>query len=113
MFYFILKIFISAVLIALISEVAKRHSLIGAALASLPLTSLLAMLWLYWETGNSHVVAKLSQDIFWLVIPSLALFIAFPFFIKRGMNFYLSLSSSVIITTGCYFLLIGMMKIFK
>lgn len=64
-----LKILISARFIYGISELAKRRSLLGALLASLPLTSLLAIIWLYRETGDVRRIADLSSGIFWLVLP--------------------------------------------
>ena len=63
----------TAVLVVAISEVAKRSSLLGAVLASIPLTSVLAMIWLYADTGDAEKVADLATGIFWLVLPSLAL----------------------------------------
>ena len=70
---FLIKVLISALLVAAVSEVARRSSLLGALLASLPVTSLLAFMWLYRETGDTEKVAALSADIFWLVLPSLVL----------------------------------------
>lgn len=66
------KILLSALLIFGISELAKRSSLLGALLASLPLTSLLAIIWLYRETGNVRRIADLAGGMFWLVLPSLS-----------------------------------------
>ena len=64
-----IKVAITAVLVVAISEVAKRSSLLGAVLASIPLTSVLAMVWLYADTGDAHKVADLATGIFWLVLP--------------------------------------------
>jgi hypothetical protein len=86
-----IKVLISAGVIVAVSELAKRSGLLGAALASLPLTSLLAFVWLYLETGDIELVAKLSTDIFWLVIPSLLLFVVLPVMLRAGMGFWLSL----------------------
>src|SRR5690349_12496787 len=68
---YIIKLLISAAIIVAVSEVSKRSSLIGGLLASLPLTSFLAMLWLYKDTKDTAKVAALSMSIFWLVLPSL------------------------------------------
>jgi len=72
---YIIKIILSAILIVAISELAKRSSFMGAILASLPMTSILAFVFLYYETQDSEKVSALSTDIFWLVIPSLTLFL--------------------------------------
>jgi hypothetical protein len=84
----VLKVVVSAVLIVAISEVAKRTSFVGALLGSLPLTSLLAMIWLYVDTGDTAKVAGLASGIFWLVLPSLALFLAFPVLLRAGYGFW-------------------------
>ena len=103
-----LKIMISATLLVAISELAKRNSFLGATLASIPLTSLFAFVWLYLDSGDVEKVATLSQGIFWLVLPSLALFIVLPLLLRIGVNFWLSLTAACIVTAFAYF---GMIKI--
>jgi len=104
--YYLLKVIISAVLIVLISELAKKSSLFGAIVASLPLVSILAFIWLYVDTKNIEEISRLSYSIFWLVIPSLVLFISLPLFLKAGINFYGSLFFSIVITVVAYYLMI-------
>ena len=99
---FLLKVLISAVLVAAVSEVARRSSLFGALLASLPVTSLLAFIWLYRETGDVQKVAALSADILWLVLPSLLLFALLPVLLRQGWNFWLSLATSCAATAVAY-----------
>jgi hypothetical protein len=106
MFYFAVKIIATSVLIVTISEVAKRSTLIGALLASVPFISVLAMVWLYIDTKNVERVSTLSTNIVWLVIPSLPLFIVLPVLLRRGINFYLSLSISLSIMIIGYCLII-------
>lgn len=101
--YFILKTVISALLIAGISEAGKRFTTLGAVLASLPLTSLLAFIWLYIETKNVEKVSSLSWEIFYMVIPSLSFFIALPLLLKH-LKFYPSLLIAAAITAVAYFL---------
>ncbi len=103
MTFAVLKIIISAVLIALISELAKRSALWGGVLASLPLVSLLAMIWLYVDTKNAQLVANLSTSVFWMVIPSLTLFLVFPWLIKKQLPFYGALALSCIATVMAYY----------
>ncbi len=80
--YYIIKVLISAILIVGISELSKRSSLIGAILASIPFVSVLAFIWIYVDTKNVETISKLSYSIFWLVIPSLVLFVILPIFLK-------------------------------
>jgi hypothetical protein len=105
--YYIVKIAITTILIVAISEVAKRSSLIGAILASVPLVSVLAMFWLYVDTKDVAKVSALASSVFWLVLPSLALFLALPLLLKQGLNFYLSISISIGITIVCYLLMVS------
>src|SRR5215208_5808621 len=72
---YLLKIVVSAVIIVAVSEMSKRSTTLGALLASLPLVSVLGMVWLHVETGDDGRVADLAADVFWLVLPSLALFL--------------------------------------
>ncbi|HEY5800284.1 MAG TPA: DUF3147 family protein [Burkholderiaceae bacterium] len=97
-----LKIGISAVLLVAVAELAKRSSHLAALLASLPLTSLLAMLWLYRDTGSTAQVADLSLGIFWLVLPSLALFLVLPLLLRAGWGFWTSLAAAIAATVLCY-----------
>lgn len=107
MTYYLVKIVVTTVLIVMISEIAKRSSFAGALLASVPIISVLAMFWLYVDTKDVSKVSALASSVFWLVLPSLALFVTLPFLLKQGLNFYLSISISIGITVGCYFLMVA------
>ncbi|MGH8528257.1 MAG: DUF3147 family protein [Nevskiales bacterium] len=111
MTYYAVKLLLSAVVIVLISELAKRNTLAGALLASLPLTSLLAFIWVYWETRDAARIATLSLDIFWLVFPSLALFLVLPWLLQRGTNFWLALPLACAVTAMCYLGMLQMLKL--
>ncbi len=110
MVYYLIKIAITTILIVVISEVAKRSSFAGALLASIPLISVLAMFWLYIDTKDITKVSALATSIFWLVLPSLALFIALPLLLKQGLHFYLSISLSIGLTIGCYWLMVTILN---
>ncbi|MFA6052048.1 MAG: DUF3147 family protein [Methylobacter sp.] len=110
MLYYILKFFISALAIVLISEIAKRHSGVAALVAALPLTSLLAMIWMHFDGADSLQIAALSSQIFWLVLPSLVLFLSLPLLLKYGLGFWLSLGLSVTATITCYLLLMPLLR---
>jgi hypothetical protein len=103
-----LKIVFSTLIIIAVAELAKRNYFWAAALASLPLTSLLAFVWLYLDTGDIEKVAGLSDGIFWLILPSLVLFIVLPLLLRYGLGFWLSLGVACIATATAYF---GMIKI--
>ena len=106
MTYYLFKIAVTTILVGLISEIARRSTFLGALLASIPLVSVLAMIWLYVDTKEVEKVSALASSVFWLVLPSLALFISLPLLLKQGFNFYLSMGASVLITIGCYGLMV-------
>ena len=83
MWYYIIKVLVSAVLIVAISEISKRSSFWGGILASVPLVSVLAFIWLYIDTKSVEKISQLSYSVFWLVIPSLSLFITLPLLLKK------------------------------
>ena len=112
MTYYLVKIVITTLLIVAIAEIAKRSSFAGALLASVPLISVLAMIWLYVDTKDVSKVSALATSVFWLVLPSLALFVTLPVLLKQGLNFYLSMSISIGVTLGCYFLMISLLNHF-
>ena len=107
-----LKVFITAVLVVLISEVGKRSSTLGAIIASLPLTSLLAFVWLYGETGDTAKVADLARGIFWYVLPSLVLFIVLPLMLSQGYGFWVSLTAASALTFAAYLAMIAILSRF-
>lgn len=84
----------------------------GAILASVPLVSVLAMMWLYVDTKDIEKVIALSSSIFWLVIPSLVLFFTLPMLLKNDINFYLSISLSVVVTIISYWIMISVLNQF-
>jgi hypothetical protein len=99
---YVIKIVMTAVLVVVISEVSKRSTFVGALLASIPIVSVLAMIWLYNDTRDVAQVAALSRSVFWLVLPSLVLFLLLPAMLARGIHFYVSLAASIGATIVVY-----------
>jgi hypothetical protein len=108
--YYITKLIITALLIVLISEIAKRSSLLGAMLAAIPLVSILAMTWMYIDTNSSTKAVEFSNNIVWLIVPSMTLFITFPILIKKGLGFYLSMGISIAMTILAYYSVIFLLE---
>lgn len=100
--YLILKFTLSAAIIVAVSEVARLSPRLGGLIASLPLVSLLGMIWLYVDTRDAQAVAVLSREIFWLVLPSLLLFVALPWLLRRGLDFYPALAASITLMLAAY-----------
>lgn len=109
MSYYLTKIALTTALIVVISEIAKRSSFVGALLASIPLVSVLAMIWLYVDTKDVAKVSALSMSVFWLVLPSLVLFVTLPILLKQGLNFYFSIGISISLTALCYWVMISIL----
>jgi hypothetical protein len=107
--YLVIKTLITALLVVGISEAGKRFTSLGALLASLPLTSILAFVWLYKDTKDSQKVAALSWEILAMVIPSLMFFIALPLLL-RLMKFVPAMLLAAAITAGMYFLWMLVLK---
>ena len=104
--YLILKLIISSGIITLVSEISKKSSLIGGIIASIPLISVLSMIWLYIDSRDIEKIKNLSTSIFWMVLPSLILFLSIPILINIGINFWYSLIIAIILTIAFYLLTI-------
>lgn len=109
---YIIKTLLSLVVIVSVSEIAKRSSLIGGILVSLPLVSLLAIVWLWIDTKSKIKVAELSHSIFWLVIPSLVLFISLPMLLKK-LDFGWAMLISCSLTVIAYYLMVTVLGYFN
>jgi len=110
---FITKTVLSAIIIAIISTVSKKYPGIGGIIASIPLSSLIAMIWLYQETQDVQKVITLSNSIFLMIFPSLIFFLVLPILLKQ-LNFYhaILLSSLILfITYGLYYQILTIFKI--
>ena len=105
MLYLVVKAALSGIIVAAVSEVARRYPGWGGLVASLPLTSLLAMIWLFRDTKDAARVAELSSSTFWFILPSLPLFVALPYLIRSGIGFWMSMAIVVAGTLALYALM--------
>jgi hypothetical protein len=103
----LIKTLITAAIIAMISEIAKRSPAFAALIASLPLISVLGMLWIYQESSDVERIASQSEATFWLVLPSLPMFLLLPVMLRHGMGFYFALGLNCALTALLY---LGMVK---
>ena len=100
---FILNVLISALIIATVAYVGKRYSLFAALLLALPLTSMLAIVFLYYETKDIQKISELSYGIFWLVLPTLLFFLILPGLLKAGINFWASMGLTSLCMIAIFF----------
>ena len=102
MLYLILKAAISGVIIAIVSETAKRSPGLGALIASLPLVSILGMIWLWRDTRDPARMEAHVGATFWYVLPSLPMFLVIPALMKRGVPFWAALAAGCALTVALY-----------
>ena len=102
MSYFIIKAALSGIIVAIVSEVARRSPGIGALIASLPLISVLGMIWLWRDTSDTQRLAAHASATFWYVLPSLPMFLAIPAMLKRGVPFWPALVLGCALTIALY-----------
>jgi hypothetical protein len=106
MSYFVLKAALSGLLIAAISEIARRSPGVAALVASLPLISILGMIWLWRDTGDAGKIATHAEATFWYVLPSLPMFLLVPWLIRSDLGFWPSLAIGCLVTFGLYMILV-------
>ena len=102
MLYLILKAAISGVLIAAASQVARRYPGVGALIASLPLVSVLGMIWLWRDKPDASNMADHVQATFWYVLPSLPMFLVIPALLRRDVPFLAALGLGCALTMALY-----------
>jgi hypothetical protein len=102
MLYLIIKAAISGIIIAAVSEIAKRWPGIGALIASLPLISILGMLWLWHDTKDVQRLAVHAEGTFWYVLPSLPMFLLIPLLLRKGVPFIPALLTGCVLTIILY-----------
>ena len=113
MTYYFIKTIITALIIVVVSEVAKRSTLLGALIISIPLTSLLAFVWLYFDTKDYQKVIELSYSTLVMSVPSFVFFIVLPILLKFKHNFVFSLIVSIISTAIAYAIFMFIIKKFN
>ena len=101
MSWIITKYFLTAAVVVLVSELAKRSDKLGGFVAALPLVTILALIWLYVENQSQEKIANHAWYTFWYVIPTLPMFLVFPLLLPR-LGFWLTLVACVIITMVCF-----------
>lgn len=104
MSWLIVKYAVTATVVVLVSEVAKRSDKLGGLIAALPLVTFLALIWLYIEKQPETKIANHAWYTFWYVLPTLPMFLAFPFLLPR-LGFWFTLLSSIGITVVCFVVL--------
>ncbi|WP_342608324.1 DUF3147 family protein [Vibrio tritonius] len=111
MLWIITKYVLTAGIVVLISEVAKRSDKTGALIAALPTVTILALIWMYIEGQGQEKLANHAYYTFWYVLPTLPMFLIFPWLLNR-YSFWLSLGICAVISVGCFFIVALMVREF-
>jgi hypothetical protein len=104
--YLLLKAALSGLIIMIVSEVARRAPSLGAIIASVPLISVLGMVWLWRDKPDVANMAAHSTATFWYVLPSLPMFLLLPMLLKRGIGFWPALFAGCALTVALYALVL-------
>ncbi|MBU6152852.1 MAG: hypothetical protein KGP28_00995 [Bdellovibrionales bacterium] len=98
----VLKITLSSILIWAASEAGKRGGIMGALMVSLPLTSILTLSWVWFETKDTEKLASMSTEILWFLAPSTVLFFVLPLLLRRGLGFPFAMLAGIFLTMISY-----------
>lgn len=104
---FITRALLSGAIIALIALIGRKAPAAAALVASLPLISILGMVWLWRDTGDNALLANHAEATFWYVLPSLPMFLLIPWMLRSGYSFWLALGAGFVMTFLLYFATIG------
>jgi len=102
MLYLLIKAALSGIIVALVSEVARRNAGIGGLIASLPLVSVLGMIWLWRDTQDATRMAAHAEATFWYVLPSLPMFLLIPLMLRHSFSFWSALAIGCLVTMALY-----------
>jgi hypothetical protein len=100
----IVRALLSAAVILTVGELAKRNNFAAAVVHSLPLISLTALMWLFYDTRDTALIARHAESTFWFVLPTLPFFLLLPWMLRRGIQFWPALGIGVVVTVALYFL---------
>lgn len=112
MSWYFIKIAITALVVLIVSEISKRLPLLGSLIASLPLISVLGMVWIFKETKDAKKLITHAEGTFWYVLPSLPMFLVMPWMMKKGVSFYLALGAGILLTIILYIIMTKLLSRF-
>ena len=96
--FIVLKIIITAVIIVIITEIAKFNDRMGGLIAALPITTFIIFFWLHFENNSVEKISNHASYTLLYVLPTLPMFLVFPYLINK-FGFYWSIIISAVITT--------------
>ena len=112
MLFLVIKYAVTAAVIVLVSEIAKRSGRAGALIASLPLVTVMVMIWLHVEKAGTAKIASHAYYTFWYVLPTMPMFLLVPWMLHRGVGFWPTLAAGSVLTLVCFVVAAVMLKRF-
>ena len=106
------KLVITAFIILLVNKVQLFNDRLSALLIALPITSLLAMIWMYHGGQSSERLANHAEGTFWFVLPTLPMFLIFPWMLRNGWSFWATLAANCVITIVFFWLTVFVLRRF-
>ena len=106
------KLAVTAVVILMVTKIQLFHDKLSALLIALPLTSLIAMIWMHQGKQGAERIANHSESTFWFVLPTLPMFLIFPWMLRQGWGFGLSLGANCLITAVLFWIMVAVLKRF-
>lgn len=108
----LVKVLVTAVIILFVTKIQAFSDRLSALLIALPLTSLIAMIWMQAEKQGNDRIANHSEGTFWFVLPTLPMFLILPWMLRHGWNFWPALGANCLITIGCFWLTVAILRQF-
>jgi len=106
------KLAVTAVVILLVTKIQVVSDRLSALLIALPITSLIAMVWMYGEKQGAERIANHAEGTFWFVLPTLPMFLILPWMLRHGWGFWPALGANCLVTLGCFWLTVAVLRQF-
>jgi hypothetical protein len=106
----VVKLFVTAFVILFVTKIQVVSDRLSALLIALPLTSLIAMVWMQVEKQESQRIANHAEGTFWFVLPTLPMFLVLPWMLRAGWGFWPALGLNVLLTVGCFWLTVWVLR---
>lgn len=108
----LVKFLITAAIIVLVNKIQLFNDRLSALLIALPLTSLIAMIWMHQDNQSAQRVANHAEGTFWFVLPTLPMFLILPWMLRHGWGFWVALAANCILTIGFFWLTVFVLRRF-
>lgn len=108
----LVKLLISAAIIMVVTKIQLFNDRLSALLIALPLTSLIAMIWMQWDGQSSQRLANHAEGTFWFVLPTLPMFLILPWMLRHGWGFWAALAINCLLTAGFFWLTVFVLRRF-